>query len=313
MTKLPIFFSVDDLYLPFLAATLKSLQENASKNYEYELIVLHNKTVSPSNQKAIIDEFNQGIFSLRFDDISEYVKEIDSKLYTRDYYTKSTYYRLFIPKLYPQYDTVLYLDADLILLADVSEFFRIDLQNNLVAAIVEDVVLAMDVFGEYVEKTVGVKRDRYFNAGILLMNSKLFREEEMEQQFYDLLFKFTFYVVQDQDYLNALCKDRVYYMPTQWNRTPIPGTQLPEEDLKIIHFKMTFKPWKYSDVMYGHIFWRYAYKTKFFDKMIEIKQKNDDPKIHAKDIADLEYLKERAILDGNDPNNYYQTQLRNKK
>ncbi|MGL4948760.1 MAG: glycosyltransferase family 8 protein [Anaeroplasmataceae bacterium] len=315
MTKLPIFFSVDDFYLPFLAPALKSLQKNASTDYEYEIIVLHTKTVSEENQKLIIDEFNQGVFHLRFDDISDYVADINSKLHTRDYYTKSTYYRLFIPKMYPQYDKVLYLDADIIVLGDISEFFRLELKDNLVGAIVEDVMLAMDVFGQYVEKTLGIDRNKYFNAGILLMNAKLFRDEDVEQQFFDLLFEFTFYVVQDEDYLNVLCKDRVSYMSKEWNRTPIPGTELPEDTLRLIHYKMAFKPWKYSEVLYGHIFWDFAYQTKYFDTLIEMKMKNNDPKIHAKDQAELQHLIEYAIKDSNDPNNYYQTQLKrqNKK
>lgn len=38
---IPIFFAVDDEYVPFLAVTLESLIENASKNYYYSMKILY--------------------------------------------------------------------------------------------------------------------------------------------------------------------------------------------------------------------------------------------------------------------------------
>ena len=38
---IPIFFAIDDGYIPFLAVAIKSLIENASKEYEYIIKVLH--------------------------------------------------------------------------------------------------------------------------------------------------------------------------------------------------------------------------------------------------------------------------------
>ena len=38
---IPIFFAVDDRYIPFLSVTLKSLIENASKNYYYAIKILY--------------------------------------------------------------------------------------------------------------------------------------------------------------------------------------------------------------------------------------------------------------------------------
>ena len=33
--EIPIFFAIDDQYIPFLAVALKSLIENANKDYKY--------------------------------------------------------------------------------------------------------------------------------------------------------------------------------------------------------------------------------------------------------------------------------------
>ena len=38
---IPIFFAIDDEYIPFLAVALESLIENSSKNYYYSIKLLY--------------------------------------------------------------------------------------------------------------------------------------------------------------------------------------------------------------------------------------------------------------------------------
>ena len=64
---------------------------------------------------------------IEFVDLNYYIQKIQDKLYTRDYYTNTTYFRLFIPNLYPQYDKVIYLDGDTVVLGDISELYNIDM------------------------------------------------------------------------------------------------------------------------------------------------------------------------------------------
>ena len=49
---IPIFFAVDDFYIPFLAVGLRSLVEHSSEEYEY-LIKILNTNVSEENKKKI--------------------------------------------------------------------------------------------------------------------------------------------------------------------------------------------------------------------------------------------------------------------
>ena len=35
--NIPIFFASDDAYIPFLAVTLQSLEQNADRNYHYDI------------------------------------------------------------------------------------------------------------------------------------------------------------------------------------------------------------------------------------------------------------------------------------
>ena len=49
---IPIFFSSDDNYIPFLSVAINSLISNASKEYNYEIIIL-NSGLSSDNIKKI--------------------------------------------------------------------------------------------------------------------------------------------------------------------------------------------------------------------------------------------------------------------
>ena len=46
--EIPIFFSTDDNYIPYLDVAIHSLIANASKDYDYRIIVL-NTGLNPDN------------------------------------------------------------------------------------------------------------------------------------------------------------------------------------------------------------------------------------------------------------------------
>ena len=93
---------------------------------------------------------------IEFVDLNYYIQKIQDKLYTRDYYTNTTYFRLFLPELYPQYDKMLYLDSDIVVLGDISQLYNTEIGTNLVAAAPDDIIQYNKVFQDYVERVVGI-------------------------------------------------------------------------------------------------------------------------------------------------------------
>ena len=267
---IPIFFAVDNGYIPFLAVALQSLIENSSRKNTYIIKVLYTDITKENQEK--IKKYEQENVSIEFVDLNYYIDGIKDKLYTRDYYSKTTYFRLFIPELYPQYDKVLYLDSDIVVLDDIANLFNVNIGDNLIAAAPDDVITTIEVFQNYVEKVVGVNSsDRYFNAGILVMNLDELRKFKFQEKFIYSLSMIRFSVAQDQDYLNRLCKGRVYLLDNVWDRMPIGGDVVPRDELKIIHYNLAFKPWHFEDILYKEYFWEYAQKTEYFDEILRIK------------------------------------------
>ena len=232
--------------------------------------------ISEENQRKI-QKFEQENVSIEFVDLNYYIEKIKDKLYTRDYYSKTTYFRLFIPNLYPQYTKALYLDSDIVVLEDVADLYNTNMENYLVAAAPDDVIQTIKVFQEYAEKVVGVANYRnYFNAGVLLMNLDELRKFNFQEKFLYSLDKIKFSVAQDQDYLNRLCKGRVKMVDPNWNRMPIAREKENQGDIKLIHYNLAYKPWHFEDILYKDYFWNYAKKTEFFDTIQKIKDNYSD-------------------------------------
>lgn len=267
---IPIFYAVDDGYVPFLAVSIHSLIENSSKDYYYAIKVLYTN-ICEENKKKILKYERENV-KIEFVDLNYYIEEIKDKLFTRDYYTKTTYFRLFIPNIYPQYNKVIYLDSDTVLLGDIAELYHQDMGSNLVAVVPDDIIQNEEIFQEYVEKVVGVADYRkYFNAGVLVMNLDEMRKAKFQEKFLYLLETVKFAVVQDQDYLNRLCKGRTKILDTGWNRMPVPNNKTKVEKLNLIHYNLNYKPWHYDGILYEEYFWQYAKETEYYEDIRNIK------------------------------------------
>ena len=205
--------------------------------------------------------------------------------------------------MFPQYDKVLYCDCDVIVLGDIAELYNHNIDNYLVGACPEEVMAEVKVFGDYVEQALDVECEKYFNAGVMLMNLDGFRKENIEEKFFDMLQKYTFRVTQDEDYLNVLCKGKVKLFHLGWNKTAFKNDKFNDKDLKLIHYKIHWKPWHYDGVLYENHFWDYAKQTSFYEEILNKKLTYTDEEKRRDAIA-YERLMQMAIDDAKDPNNY---------
>ena len=301
----PVFYAVDDNYIPFLHVSILSLIDHVSEDNQYNIYILHSGV--SEEHKKIINALCQNNVKIIFVDVAEKLNRVSHLLKLRDYYTLTTYYRIFIAEMFPEYDKAVYLDCDTAVLTDIANLFDTNIENYLVAAIPDGAVSVVEPFCVYTEKALGVQPNRYFNAGILVINLKKFREIDFYGKFNDLLSKYKFIVAQDQDYLNVLCKNQVHYLTWEWNVMPIRSKSVERvKDPKIIHYNLTSKPWHYKNLMYEEFFWHYAKKSCYYDFMIKEREgfSEEDMK---KDDACEKGLVALTIQEAENPNNYYNT------
>lgn len=276
MTKkiIPVFFACDDNFVKFTIVSLSSIKQNASRDYEYHIYVLH--TGITDKMKNRLYELADDDFVIRFCDVTGYLVSISDKLPIRDYYSKTTYYRFFIAEMFTEYDKAIYIDSDTVVPGDISEFYNIDIGECWLGACHEQVMVQIDEFGTYVEKVVGVSRHNYFNAGLMLINCERFREHGVLDKFIHYLQIYNFVVTQDEDYLNLICKDHVYWVDQRWNTEVFGEIPYPEEEAKMIHYIMVSKPWHYKDCRFGNVFWKYAEQTSVCDEIRSILENYSD-------------------------------------
>lgn len=289
--EIPIFFSTDEHYIPFLDVAISSLIQNASKQYDYRLMVL-NTGLSPESM-ALVKQNERDGFRIDFIDISDRLEGIRSRFKNVYHFSIVTYYRLFIASLFPQYEKVIYLDCDLVVLGDISQLYRVELGDNILGACPEQFVQNTKEFRSYARHALGVDPDGYVNAGVLLMNLEAFRQSRIEDRFVELISRYDFDLLDpDQAYLNYLCAGRIMVLPNGWNKEPMP---LPCEGKKnIVHYALYKKPWQYDDVMDGEHFWHYAKSSPFYQQILQRRASFGDAERAEKELLAREIL-EHAI------------------
>ncbi len=288
---IPIFYACDDNFVKYTVVSLASMIKNADPSRRYCATVLH-AGISDRMKKVVLALAREN-FSIEFRDVTEYLESISDKLPLRDYYSKTTYYRLFIAEMYPEYDKAIYIDSDTVVQGDISKLYDTDIGDAYVGACHEQAMVQEDVYGTYVEKVMGISRYTYFNAGMLVINCREFRLHDVLNRFISLLHVYNFTVTQDEDYLNVICKDHVHWLDDRWNTEVFGNIPYPIEEACVLHYIMTSKPWHYEDCLYGDIFWKYAKDTPVYSEILSVLEDYTDEE-RARDQKSGEKLMELA-------------------
>ena len=279
---IPVFFSIDDSYAPFLGTALNSAIKNSSADRSYIAYILHEK-LSDANM-AKLKALGTDNFRIEFVEMKSGMESITDRMSNRlrcDYFTLTIYFRLFIPEMFPQYDKGIYIDSDVVLTGDLAELFDVELGDNYIAACPDRSVVDVPELAHYMEDAVGVDRYHYVNSGVLLMDLKTLREKDLQGHFLELLNTYHFdCIAPDQDYINAICCGRILYLPDKWDAMPAEGKP-PIDDLRLIHYNLFSKPWCYDGIQYGEYFWEYAQDSGFIDEIKEYKAGYSDEQKQA--------------------------------
>ena len=282
---IPIFFTIDDGYAPYLHVALISLIKNASKDRRYKIIVVYQELneENRNNLAKLVEDYPN--FEMEFKFMKQSLDMITDRIENRlrsDYFTMTIYFRIFIPDMYPEYDKAIYIDSDIIVPGDISELYDTDMHDNLIGVVTDGSVNDVPELQRYMTESLGLKLGDYFNSGMLLMNMKELRNVHLAEHYLYLLNKYHFdCVAPDQDYLNSMCYGKIEYLDSCWDA--MPNRNKPEiENPKIIHYNLFDKPWCYDDIQYQDYFWEYAKQSVYYDKIKAYKaaytdkQKEDD-------------------------------------
>ena len=291
--QIPIFFAIDNSYAPFLAVALNSLVEHSKEQNDYNITVLY-KDLKEENMLRL-KKFERDNVKINFKNMKVNLDAFDNRKENRfrcDYII-AIYFRLFIASMFKDLDKAIYLDSDIVLNDDVAELYNIDIKDNLLGGCYDVSISTSPILYGYTEQAVGVKKHEYINSGILLMNLKELRLKHFEGHFLSLLNKYRFdTVAPDQDYINAMCNGKIFYIDQKWNAMPNDDEE-PLENPSLIHYNLFSKPWHYNGVQYEDYFWFYAKTSGYLNEILRIKNSFDKEK-REKDERCMLRLVERA-------------------
>lgn len=251
MTKLTFVLAADYGYLRYLETTLKSVcyhHDNCkvyimNRDIPQEWFIGIRKRLKCRNSELVDIKLTGDAISKEWK-MAPYGAHINYM----------TFARYFIPQFVEE-EKVLYLDSDVIVTRNLKDLFKIELGNHLVAA-------AKVVYG---------LEDR-FNAGVLLINNKLWKAENIQKQCIDITNNEHETLIEaDQTVLNRLCgqgyivlddtynfqigydrlaEERKQYFILEKSLNPLPA---------IIHYLSDDKPWNlFSFCRLRDVWWKYS-------------------------------------------------------
>ena len=273
--RMDICLSADDNYAKYMGTTMASILSNSKENEEIYFHLLDGGITEENKNKLL------SLKNIKNCDIIFY--SVNSMNYK---YDAPHFFRLNVPSLIPNIDKLLYLDCDTIVLNSLKELFEIDI-NNYYALACEDVFLNCIISFKNMHGLNA--NDIYFNSGVLMINNKLWRDDKLENIFYDDYSKFGNTGHADQDVLNMICKNKVYYLAQNWNvlinweegnRSRMQILKMAPRELYeqylsarkepyIVHFAGYQKPWNVEQCDFADYFWNYARLSPYYPMMIK--------------------------------------------
>lgn len=172
----------------------------------------------------------------------------------------TSYYRYMLPELLPNVQKILYLDSDTFVRSSLNELWKTDLSDSYGAAV--------EGFCATCPSLVTEKKDLdvspYFNAGVLLLNLKKLREENVLQKLHDnTLFLKSKNLLRwrDQSVLNYTFKNKVKWLDKKYNvQLHVPEYKEIRQPV-ILHY-IDRRPWQRTNLPFWNEYNQVAQKVK---------------------------------------------------
>lgn len=322
MNTIPVLYLSSEAFSDVMAVSMISLLDNAHDDTYYDVHVLVEKIYS---EKALIpfEELKRRYanFSLTWEEVGDAFS--DTKLSAAGI-GKETMYRLLAPELLPGVDKCIYLDSDTVILDDLVEMYSFDIGDNYIAGIYPACFLSK-VMSDYqksygkmaakmMESNMGLlSYDQYIGAGVMIMNLRQLRENDMTQEFLKAVRPNS--IPRDQDILNTCCYGHIAKIPVKYiidlhelNDMGWYAENLPEElpaiqyALKnpvVVHYADRFKPWYMFGQRYEKKWWNYAISLGLFETMwdrlmLNLGVDKEDDELYRKRIIDKNAVYQEA-------------------
>ncbi|HEY0898104.1 MAG TPA: glycosyltransferase family 8 protein [Sphingobacteriaceae bacterium] len=256
----------DNHYIILLGALIKSIEINHRTGEKLHFHIIDDG-ISSKNRIKLERSIDPAKTTLSWFHSSEIVPSGTKLPVDRSAFPLTTYLRLFAPYIVADDLTkILYLDVDMIAMEDISKLWNTDLGAYLFGAVQdlsETVCSSWGGIPNYRELKIP-ELTKYFNAGLMLLNPKKWRELNITNRVISALHENICHVnFADQYGLNVVLYNQWMELDPRWNSFSVHNIQSPF----LIHFldiKPIFKSYR-SNPAYQRYFFYYLEQTEWKD------------------------------------------------
>ncbi len=287
-TTITLVVVSDDHYMILVAALLRSVEAHVPVGTKIDLWIVSDG-VSAESKTKMAASVNQQVTTIHWKEIQEAIPQGFHLPKDLSSYPLNIYMRLFIPYFIPQeVEKVLYLDADMIVLHDLTRLWNTDISNYVVGAVLDPRLKTFDNHWGGIKnfKALGFKGTTpYFNTGMLLINTVKWRAVNATEQIVKVINDNKRYAnYPDQYGMNIVLHNQWLRIDDRWNhfvterdktpyilhyveRKPIYNTYKNGEDFRLIFMKyLQMTAWRDTPLIKETS--RYAKKLKnIWDKL----------------------------------------------
>ncbi len=197
----------DANYMDFTRVAINSAKQTKcpASRYNFHVMTLGVSEDDAAALKALAAE-NVSVLVLPQEEVDLF--------YIRDtHVSKTSLLKYYIANVLPSLDKVLYIDSDVLVLRDLNQIYSTDITEKYLAAVKDP-----SWFFENMHVVELGLEDRgfYFNSGVMLMNLKKIREDNLVQKLEDYTNN-NFRTYMDQDALNVVVGHDVVQLPFEAN------------------------------------------------------------------------------------------------
>jgi lipopolysaccharide biosynthesis glycosyltransferase len=160
----------DQRYVPHAATMLRSVLAHASDE-PVSIHYLHGPGFPAGARDRLTTMVREGGGEISFHHVPD---DRVAGMPSWAYIPQAMWYRVFLPELLPDVDTVLYVDIDTIVLDSLTPLFDLDLGHRYLAAVTN----VFQPHERHRPAQLGLRADVYFNSGVLLLNLDAMRRDD---------------------------------------------------------------------------------------------------------------------------------------
>jgi lipopolysaccharide biosynthesis glycosyltransferase len=239
---------INDKFAQHASTTIASalLNSDLDSFYRFHIVMNPNDPVTEESQQKLASMKYIRDYSIEFTNFDNNTLPIElmkKKLKFSNSLPLLVMYRLYLDKIYPQLDNILYIDADMLVLRDLNYFKTIDMKDRLVAFTINS-GLNIRKNSEKDEKCHRLLPNFYPNGGLVfinLKNMKLFNASSILSD--TISTSECDFKLLDQDLMGIAFYDRSFHLSTRWNMQVNSKFTHTQFSSFIIHFACSKKPW----------------------------------------------------------------------